>query len=95
MNNEGLLRFVSYPHRYSIRLYVYLYRAGRYDLYNGMLPIFVDPLKALVKQKLPSDKYAPDVTCPVLIIASLDDEMVSLRKALLTAKCRLSLRAWL
>jgi len=50
--------------------------ANGYDLYNGMLPIFVGPFKSLVKQKLPSDEYAPSVMCPALIIASRDDEMV-------------------
>jgi pimeloyl-ACP methyl ester carboxylesterase len=47
------------------------------ELYNNMLPIFYGPFQWLVKQKLPSDKYAPDVTCPALVIASRSDEMVS------------------
>lgn len=46
------------------------------DLYNSMLPIFVGPMKLLERQKLPSDLYAPDVTCPALVFASRGDEMV-------------------
>jgi len=50
--------------------------ANGYDIYNNMLPIFFGPVKYLVKQKLPSDKYAPKVTCSVLIISSRSDETV-------------------
>ena len=50
--------------------------ANGYDLYNSMIPVFAGPLKLLVKQKLPSDKYAADVKCPVLVFASRADEMV-------------------
>ena len=50
--------------------------ASGYDLYNGMLPIFHGPLRLLVRQKLPSDEYAPEATCPVLIIASRGDEII-------------------
>ena len=50
--------------------------ANGYDLYNNMLPIFYGPMRLLVKQKLPSESYAPSVTCPVLIIASLSDEVI-------------------
>ena len=46
------------------------------DAYNKMLPIFYGPLKLLVKQKLPSYTFAPDVTCPVMVIASQNDEMI-------------------
>ena len=46
------------------------------DLYNNILPIFYGPMQLLVKHKLPSDKYALNVTCPVLVIASHKDEMV-------------------
>jgi pimeloyl-ACP methyl ester carboxylesterase len=52
--------------------------ANGYDLYNNLIPIFYGPMRLLVKQKLPSDKYAPNVTCPVLIIASRADEMIPL-----------------
>jgi pimeloyl-ACP methyl ester carboxylesterase len=34
-------------------------------------------MRLLVRQKLPSDEYAPKVICPVLIIASRSDEIVS------------------
>jgi hypothetical protein len=50
--------------------------ANGYDLYNNVLPMFFGPMRALVRQKLPSDEFAPDVTCPVLIIASRRDEIV-------------------
>ena len=46
------------------------------DFYNAALPIFRGPLKMLVKQKFPSVEYAKDVTCPVLIVASTEDEVV-------------------
>ncbi|MDR0465069.1 MAG: hypothetical protein LBG94_08160, partial [Treponema sp.] len=36
--------------------------ANGYDIYNNILPVFKGPLKLLVKQKLPSDKYASLVT---------------------------------
>ena len=50
--------------------------ANGHDIYNNMLPIFVGPGEALVKQKLPSDEYAGLVICPVLVIASHADEAV-------------------
>jgi pimeloyl-ACP methyl ester carboxylesterase len=52
--------------------------ASGYDLYNNMLPVFRGPMRLLVKQKLPSETYAPDITCPVLIIASRADETIPL-----------------
>jgi len=50
--------------------------ANGYDFYNNIFPIFYGPTRLLVKQKLPSDEYAPNVTCPVLIIASRSDETI-------------------
>lgn len=50
--------------------------ANGYDLYNNVLPIFFGPMRLLVRQKLPSDEFAPKVTSPVLIIASRGDEIV-------------------
>ena len=50
--------------------------ANGYDLYNNVLPIFFGPMRLLVRQKFPSDEFAPYVTCPVLIIASRDDEII-------------------
>jgi pimeloyl-ACP methyl ester carboxylesterase len=47
-----------------------------YDIYNNLLPVFYGPMRLLVKQKLPSDEYARNVTCPVLIIASRSDEVI-------------------
>jgi len=46
------------------------------DAYNSMLPIFYGPMKLLVKQRLPSYEYAPNVTCPALVIASRSDGMI-------------------
>ncbi|MCM1568486.1 MAG: hypothetical protein NC081_03450, partial [Roseburia sp.] len=42
------------------------------SLYNSVLNIFYGPLKYFVKNPFPSDKYAKEVTCPVLIVASLN-----------------------
>ena len=50
--------------------------ANGYDLYNNVLPIFYGPMRLLVKQKLPSENYAPSASCPVLIIASVSDETI-------------------
>jgi len=50
--------------------------ATGHDLYNNMLPVFVGPMQLLEKQKLPSESFAPDITCPTLIFASQNDEMV-------------------
>ena len=50
--------------------------ANGYDLYNNLLPIFHGPMRMLVRQKLPSDQYAPLVSSPVLIIASREDEII-------------------
>jgi len=50
--------------------------ANGFDLYNNVLPIFFGPMRLLVRQRLPSDKHAPNVTSPVLLIASRRDEIV-------------------
>jgi len=50
--------------------------ANGYDLYNNVLPIFNGPMRYLVRQKLPSDTFASDVACPVLVIASRRDEVI-------------------
>jgi pimeloyl-ACP methyl ester carboxylesterase len=60
--------------------------ANGYDLYNNVLPVFVGPMKMLVRQKLPSDQHAPNVTCPVLIIASRDDEAIPFSSSTRLAK---------
>lgn len=51
------------------------YNSG-YDLYNSSLNIFHGPLRLLVAYKMPVYSFASDVTCPVTIIASSDDEVV-------------------
>ena len=50
--------------------------ANGYDLYNNVLPIFFGPMRLLVRQKLPSDEYAPAVAAPALVIASRRDEAI-------------------
>jgi pimeloyl-ACP methyl ester carboxylesterase len=50
--------------------------ANGYDLFNNVLPIFFGPMRLLVREKLPSDYFAPMVTAPVLIIASREDEII-------------------
>jgi fermentation-respiration switch protein FrsA (DUF1100 family) len=50
--------------------------ASGHDLYNNVLPIFRGPMGLLVRQKFPSNLYAPDVVCPVLIVASHSDEII-------------------
>jgi len=50
--------------------------ANGYDLYNNLLPIFHGPMRLLVRQKLPSDLHAPNITSPTLIIASRADEII-------------------
>jgi len=60
--------------------------ANGYDLYNNVLPIFVGPMRFLVRQKLPSDEHALDVTCPVLIIASRDDEIIPFSSSMRLSK---------
>ena len=57
-----------------------------YDLYNNLMPIFYGPLRLLVKQKLSSDLYAPEVTCPVLIFASHTDELVPFNSSVKLSK---------
>jgi len=46
------------------------------DLYNNALPVFRGLMELLVRQKLPSEEYAPKVTCPVQIVASKGDKVV-------------------
>ncbi|MCL2473489.1 MAG: dienelactone hydrolase family protein [Alphaproteobacteria bacterium] len=50
--------------------------ANGFDLYNNAFPIFKGPMRRIVRQRLPSDEFAPKVTSPVLIIASRRDEIV-------------------
>jgi len=50
--------------------------ANGYDLFNNVIPMFRGPMRFLVRQKFPSDEYAPYVTSPVLVIASHRDEIV-------------------
>jgi Predicted hydrolases or acyltransferases (alpha/beta hydrolase superfamily) len=51
------------------------YNSG-YDLYNSRFNIFYGPMRLLVAYKMPVYQYAANVTCPVTIIASSDDEVI-------------------
>jgi fermentation-respiration switch protein FrsA (DUF1100 family) len=55
--------------------------ANGYDLYNNLLPIFFGPMRVLVRQKLPSDSFAPDIDAPVLVIASKNDEIIPFKSS--------------
>jgi len=50
--------------------------ANGYDLYNNVLPVFHGPLRLIVRNRLLSERYAPLITSPVLIVASENDEIV-------------------
>jgi len=63
-------------HRALAGLVLYAPYANGYDLYNAVLPIFHGPVRVLARYKLPSDQYAPQVTCPVLVVASRADQTV-------------------
>ena len=47
-----------------------------YDLYNNVINIFHGPLKLLVTYNLDSGSFAKKVTCPTLIFASPEDEVI-------------------
>ena len=63
-------------HREVSGLFLLAPYANGYDLYNNVLPIFRGPLRLFVKHRFPSDRYAKDISAPVLIIASRTDEVV-------------------
>lgn len=46
------------------------------NLYNSYINVFYGPFKFLVRNPFPSSDYARQVKCPVLIIASEDDEVI-------------------
>jgi len=50
--------------------------ASGYDLFNNVIPIFHGPIRVLVRQKFPSYRYAPNVTAPILVVASRSDEII-------------------
>ncbi|MCL2076970.1 MAG: dienelactone hydrolase family protein [Oscillospiraceae bacterium] len=60
--------------------------ANGYDLYNNALPIFHGALKILARHKFVSDKHAPNVDCPILVIASKADEIVPFESSKRLAK---------
>jgi len=56
------------------------YNSG-YDLYNNALNIFHGPVKLLTSFKMPVYKYAGNVKCPTIIIASDADEIVPIQSS--------------
>ena len=51
------------------------------DLYNNYLNIFHGPLVLLAAYRMPVYKYAGNVTCPVTVIASQDDEVIPIESS--------------
>ena len=56
------------------------YNSG-YDLYNSVFNVFYGPMRLLVAYKMPVYQYASNVTCPVTIIASSDDEVIPIESS--------------
>ena len=68
-------------------LFIFAPYASGYDLYNNALPIFYGPARLMVKHKLLSERHAPAVSVPVLIVASKDDEIVPYHSSQRLAGC--------
>jgi len=47
------------------------------DLYNKIIPIFRGPLKIFISNNIRTAEYAKNVECPVYIIGSADDKVLS------------------
>lgn len=47
------------------------------DLYNRVIPIFWGPLKVFISNNIHTAKYAKNVECPVYIIGSTNDNVLS------------------
>jgi len=47
------------------------------DLYNKIIPIFWGPLKAFISDNIRASEYAKNVKCPVYIIGSTGDKVLS------------------
>lgn len=65
------------------------------DLYNKIIPIFWGPLKVFISNNIHTAEYAKNVECPVYIIGSTDDKVLSsslqekLSKSFKNAKVRI------
>ncbi len=57
------------------------------DLYNKILPIFWGPLKVFIKNNIRVDQYAKTTTCPVTILASDSDTVLSAKVQQKLADC--------
>ncbi len=51
------------------------------DLFNNYVDIFHGPFALLASYRMPVYSYASDVTCPVTIIASADDEIIPIESS--------------
>lgn len=51
------------------------------DLFNNQLDIFHGPMSLLAAYRMPVYRYAEDVTCPVTVIASTDDEIIPMESS--------------
>jgi len=47
------------------------------DLYNKIIPVFWGPLKVFISNNIRTAEYAENVECPVYIIGSADDKVLS------------------
>lgn len=48
------------------------------DLYNKMTPIFWGPLKIVISNNIQTSEYAKKVKCPVFVMGSTEDKIVSM-----------------
>ncbi len=55
--------------------------ANGYDMYNNVINVFYGPFKLMVRFKMDSEKYIKNVECPVLILASDEDEIIPYRSS--------------
>jgi len=63
-------------HRDAAGLFLLSPFANVYDLFNNVLPIFHGPGRLLVRHKFYSDRHAPAVSIPALLVAAVDDAVV-------------------
>lgn len=71
----GVATYTASRHEVSRLILVAPYDNG-ISLYNSVLNIFHGPMKVLVRNPYPSDKFAERVRCPVFMVASEDDEVI-------------------
>ena len=68
-------------HRDADGLFLLAPFANGYDLCNSVLPIFYGPLRLLVRNPFPSDRFAKTISVPALLIASRGDEIIPFRSS--------------